>query len=99
MNKNKENVELILKLKSKLIQLENELDFKRKENQSLKKNLSILESNIRSKKNSFKRDVKQLLRSSDFEKEELRFQNERLKNEVEDLEQEAQNLRSQFENM
>lgn len=99
MNEITQTKDLINKLNTKCKTLENDLDLKKKENESLQKNLNILQTNIRSKSNSFEKDINFFLHSSEIMQEQLIFDKQQLENEVEELEQEAKRLREQLGQM
>lgn len=94
-----ENVEIISKLFDKLKVLESELEFKDKENQSLQKNLEILQYNFEERKRSFQKDMNQYIRTSDIEKEKEFADKLSLEERVKDLNKEIKDLSGRLENM
>jgi hypothetical protein len=94
-----QNVELISNLIEKSKVLESELDLKMKENESLLKNLEILQSNFEERKLSFQKDMNQYIRTSDLEKEKDLIEKMKLEERVEDLNKEIGQLKVKLENM
>jgi hypothetical protein len=94
-----ENVEMISKLLLQCQSLESELELKSKENSSLQKNLEIMQKNFEVRKESFKKEIKTIIRTSDIEKEKERVDKMLLENKVEELESEVKTLRNMMENM
>ena len=90
---------MITKLLKKCECLQRDLDLKNKENNSLQKNLEIMQCNFEDRRLSFEKDLNDFIRTSDLEKEKETFEKIILEQKADELSKEIKEMKNKLENM